>query len=229
MHDAKALGVFRQQSNGYTQWLVDTNGDHAWEPTDATYYFGINGDIPIMGDWTETGHLQMGIYRNGYWYADYNDNKQWDAADQIYAFGLAGDVPVVGDWDHTGKLRIGVYRVINGYGWWYVDMLGCLDNGGHGCNFNPSYYQVYQFGLAGDIPLLGDWDHTGKLRIGIYRPSQGAFYVDLSGCNCTASVGVYYYGTAGQHGIVGDWTGTGSGPTQFRGFRSRGILDHRHE
>lgn len=137
---------------------------------------------------------------------------------------MQGDVAVVGDWDHTGKLRIGVYRIgSDGLGYWYVDTLGCSDNGGQGCNFNSNYYSVFQFGAQGDIPVVGDWDHSGVLRIGVFRPSTGQWIVNLktdcsngiADCNgyWTGNPQTYYFapfGSAGQP-ITGIWNAGGSG------------------
>jgi hypothetical protein len=40
--------------------------------------------------------------------------------------------------------------------------------------------RIVQFGLAGDIPVAGDWDGTGVIRIGVYRPSNGHWYLDVN-------------------------------------------------
>ena len=36
------------------------------------------------------------------------------------------------------------------------------------------------FGQAGDIPVAGDWDGTGVIRIGVYRPLNGHWYLDMN-------------------------------------------------
>jgi len=219
MKDANTIGIFRQDSSGLTAWFVDSNGDRQYDGGDATYWFGLNGDIPILGDWTNTNHLQLGIFRNGYWYVDWNDNQQWDSSDQIYAFGLPGDVPVVGDWDHSGVLRIGVYRIdpSTGLGYWIVNLHTCTDS--YGCNYGGTTgvatqgvdYDVFQFGLAGDIPVVGDWDHSGVLRVGVYRPSAGVWIQNMSACNdySCGSIVYNYFNPLGGQPVMGDWTATG--------------------
>jgi len=65
--------------------------------------------------------------------------------------------------------------------------------------------------LAGDIPVYGDWSGDGNTKIGIYRPSTGAWYLDYNG-NGVYDAGdrTYQYGgIAGDYPVVGDWTGTG--------------------
>src|SRR5215831_1299314 len=116
MSGANTMGIFRPTIYGLTSWVVDSTGDHQWESADNVFWFGANGDIPVMGDWDNSGKLKMGIFRNGYWYVDWNDNHGWDAEDaqHIFAFGVPGDYPIIGDWDHTGRLRLGVFRPSDG-------------------------------------------------------------------------------------------------------------------
>src|SRR5579863_4448018 len=107
---ANTIGIFRP-SQGL--WYVNANGTHNYlgGAKDPIFGFGINGDLPVVGNWTGANPavLQVGIFRDGYWFLDWNNNQFWDAADQaggILNFGEAGDIPVVGDWDGSGKLRI---------------------------------------------------------------------------------------------------------------------------
>jgi subtilisin family serine protease len=67
---------------------------------------------------------------------------------------------------------------------------------------------VVQFGLSGDIPVLGDWDGNGTTTIGVYRPTNSTFY--LRNLN-TAGVAdtVVQYGISGDIPIAGDWNGDG--------------------
>ena len=66
------------------------------------------------------------------------------------------------------------------------------------------------FGLAGDVPVTGDWDGNGIDSIGVFRPSQGKFY--LSNSNSGGSPAVNYIFSFGQNGdipVAGDWNGDG--------------------
>src|ERR1035438_1709554 len=189
--DFNKIGVYHQNGvdhNGYpllSVWYVDSNGNFAWDAQDSTYAFGLNTDLPVMGDWTGTHHLQMGVYRGGLWLVDWNDNHYWDAGDQTFSWGTPGDIPVVGDWTHTGKLQIGVVRNINGAFYWYVNTSPlCGSSNPSGCDYSytvnnvgSQYVQVFQYGLAGDVPVIGNWNHQGVLGVGVYRPSQGFWYI----------------------------------------------------
>jgi hypothetical protein len=60
------------------------------------------------------------------------------------------------------------------------------------------------------IPVYGDWDNTGRVRIGIYR--SGTWYLDIDGDDLyTPGVDkmVTNFGMAGAYPVVGDWDHTG--------------------
>ena len=142
-------GVYR---NG--AWFVDWNGNNQWDATDAAhvFFFGLPGDLPVMGDWNGDGRLKVGVYRNGAWYVDWNGNNQWDATDaaHVFYFGLPGDLPVMGDWNGDGRLKAGVYRK----GAWFVDW-----NGNNQWDATDAAH-VFLFGLPGDLPVMAHWDSS---------------------------------------------------------------------
>jgi hypothetical protein len=186
------IGVLR----GGTWWL-DINGDNRWtSPEDTIFTYGQAGDIPIVGDWDNTGKLRIGVFRNGQWWLDLNGDNRWDPVhDAMFWYGQAGDIPVIGDWDHTGRQRIGVFNS----GAWWVDL-----NGDH--RWAQGIDTVYHFGQAGDIPIVGDWSNSGLERIGVFR--SGQWWLDMDGDNAWSSADIeFLYGTAGDKPVVGDWTG----------------------
>jgi hypothetical protein len=71
--------------------------------------------------------------------------------------------------------------------------------------------QANFFGATGDTVIFGDWDGSGKTKMGIFRPSVAMFALDMNG-NGAWDPGIDKYGFFGQSGdvpIVGDWTGDG--------------------
>ena len=104
---------------------------------------GQKGDVPIVGDWNGDGRSKVGVFRKGFWSLDYDGNLAWDGAkDRFIALGgNPVDIPVVGDWNGDGRTKVGVYRQTQ----WLVDYDG---NGLFDKND-----KVWNFGLAGDIPL----------------------------------------------------------------------------
>jgi len=63
------------------------------------------------------------------------------------------------------------------------------------------------YGLAGDYPVVGDWDGNGTDTIGIYR--NGTFYLRNSNTLGIADLTVAF-GSAGDQPIAGDWNNDGT-------------------
>ena len=102
---------------------------------------------------------------------------------------------------------IGVFR----NGMWYLDTNATN-------TWNASADTTVSFGMAGDIPVLGDWNGSGTTKIGVFR--KGVWYLDTSGSN-TWNAGVdtaVSFGMAGDIPVVGDWNG--SGTTKIGVFRN---------
>ena len=85
---------------------------------------------------------------------------------------------------------IGVFR----NGMWYLDTNATN-------TWNASADTTVSFGMAGDIPVLGDWNGSGTTKIGVFR--KGVWYLDTSGSN-TWNAGV---DTAVSFGMAGDIPG----------------------
>jgi len=68
-------------------------------------------------------------------------------------------------------------------------------------------------GVAGDVPITGDWNGSGTTKVGVYRPSNGLFILDYNGDGVfTSADKVYNLGVgteAGDVPVVGDWNGDG--------------------
>jgi len=201
------IGIFRASAGA---WALDPDGDGKWDGCAAdgcVSPFGISGDVGVAGDWSNFGASAVGVYRpsTGYWYLDANGNGQWDgcAVDRCFGpFGLPTDQPVVGDWTGTGTAKIGIFRPSEGR--WYLDKNG--DGKWGGCSVDLC---VGPFGSSGDRAVVGDWTGTGTTKIGIFRPSDGRWYLDLdgqggwSGCSTDACLGPF--GTSGDVPVVGKW------------------------
>ena len=102
--------------------------------------------------------------------------------------------------------NIGVFRPSTGM--WYLDLNG---NGvWDGCGTDG----CYTWGIAGDYPVVGDWNGSGTRKIGVFRPSTGMWYLDLNGngtwdgCGIEGCLGPW--GTTGDFPVVGDWNGSGT-------------------
>jgi len=219
------IGIFR---NGL--WALDLNGNGSWDgtPTDALYTFGQAGDIPVTGDWNGSGTTKIGYFRItggvGSFYLDWNGNGVWDGPviDKVYTFGQTGDIPVTGDWTGTGTTKIGVFRITGGVGMFYLDW------NGNGVWDGTPTDALYTFGLAGDIPVTGDWNGSGTTKIGVFRIMSGVgkWFLEMNGNGVWNYPGdsVFTFGQAGDIPVTGDWNGDGT--TNIGIFRNgRWFLD----
>lgn len=112
------------------------------------------------------------------------------------------------DWDGCHQNSTGLYRLDFG--------LQALSTG----VFRPGSGDIYlkkqntsgyadamiTFGMAGDKPIIGDWDGDGVDTIGIYR--QGVFYLRNSNTTGYADV-TFAFGQADDLPVAGDWNGDG--------------------
>jgi hypothetical protein len=88
-------------------------------------------------------------------------------------------------------LAVGVFRPSSGQ--WFLDLNG---NGQwDGCGVE----RCGNFGLPGDIPVVGDWTGTGTTKIGIFR--NGQWFLDLNGNGQWDGCGVE---RCGNFGLPGD-------------------------
>jgi hypothetical protein len=98
---------------------------------------------------------------------------------------------------------IGIYRD----GTWFLDL-----NGNGRWDGQPTDAKFRFGGVAGDIPLTGDWDGTGSDKAGINR--NGIWFLDLNGNGHwdgqPTDSKFRFGGLPGDLPIIGDWDGTGS-------------------
>ncbi len=65
------------------------------------------------------------------------------------------------------------------------------------------------FGGPGDLPVTGDWTGTGRTAIGIFRPSDRTWILDLNDNGrfdeCSVDRCVPTFGAVGDLPITGAW------------------------
>jgi hypothetical protein len=196
-------------------WLLGPDGP---EQTIVSNFSGAPGDIPVTGDWDGGGKTKPGFYRP-------SDGRWLLGATAFHFGGAPDDIPVTGKWDGTGKTKIGIYRPSTGQ--WL------LDYDGDGI-FNPARDKTYTFGgVAGDVPVVGDWTGSGKSQVGIFRSGhQWMLDLDGNGRFETGPDAIFNFGgIAGDVPVTGDWTGDGkTKPGIFRqGFLWILDLDSRYK
>jgi hypothetical protein len=163
---------------------------------------------------------QLGVFRNttsgpntglGQWWLAGPSNTFDASTKGPRWFGLNGDIGVAGDWTGSGVVRIGVFRCpAAGVCQWYIDM---NNNGQWDGTFGGDV--IWNFGLTGDQPVVGDWNGTGVSKIGVMRcPAAGVctWYLDIGNQHTydPATVGTYLFGLTGDKAVVGPYAGNGA-------------------
>jgi len=194
---------------GWKPALVSQSGSQNWSVNSLlnwnaitgagnlqSYEFGLPGDIPVVGDWSATGTLCLGSFRQGTWYLDSNCDGVWDTGDRSFAWGEAGDRPVVGDWNGSGHVKAGLYRA----GTFLLDLSGHMSGVPTGV---PDV--TFPFGLSSDFPVAADWNNSGTTKVGVFR--NGEWILDWTG-NHSNTGPVKNFGEQGDIPLVGDWDGS---------------------
>jgi len=194
-----------------SEWFLDANGNGTWDGCAidiCSHSFGASTDLPVVGQWKRRGEDRIAIFRraDNQWHLDVNGNESFESCriDKCPSLSIyqPGDVPVAGDWTGRGTTQLGLFRPSTGE--WFLDR---KNNGSwNGCKKDLC---ISSFGMAGDIPVSGDWSATGISSIGVFRPSSGQWFLDLNG-NGTwdgPAIDLYVagYGQTGDIPVVGKW------------------------
>jgi hypothetical protein len=217
-NDVTNVGTFSPSTGS---WRLDTNGDGVLDCAVDTCEdsFGQAGDFPVTRELGDGNGSIVGIFtpqtlttdqnqgktiKRGGWNFDVNGNSTLDGCevDECTTFRILGELPIVGDWNGTGTQDIGLFLPRKGS--WYLDRNG---NGKwDSCEKDKCFGP---FGAEGDLPIIGDWDGTGTVRIGVFRPSTGMWYLDINGNgkmdSCTIDGCFGPFGQPGDLPVVGKW------------------------
>lgn len=159
------LGADKEQIAVYRDgdWYVLDENDGAY-----VFSWGVPGDVPVPGDFDGDFVLDLAIWRptTGEWWVA----ETATGAVQVQQWGLDGDIPLVADWSGDGVSDFGIYRP-NGSLW------GVLENSDHDDDgLNDGLNEIVQWGLAGDIPVVGDFNGDGHADLTVYRPETGMWF-----------------------------------------------------
>src|SRR5262245_27518567 len=176
---------------GKVVWRPST-GEWSWTDPDGTaltYQWGQAGDIPVVGDYNGNAAVDdLAVWRpsNGTWYIWYDAGRGIKVSRQ---WGGPGDVPLVGDFNGNSRHDITVWRPSNGT--WYIIYDGASPNQG-GCQpviSNSGCPASFGWGLAGDIPVVGNFagrfggtsEGFGPDDLAIFRPGDGTWWIWYDG------------------------------------------------
>jgi hypothetical protein len=158
----------------------------------TSFYYGVPGDHPFMGDWDCDGDETPGLYRrsSGFVYLR-NSNSQGNAGASYY-FGIPGDIPLAGDFDGDGCDTVSIYRPSQARVY-IINELGT----------RPADFS-YLFGIPGDKPFTGDFNGDGIDTIGLHRESTGFVYFRQTHTQGFAH-SQFFFGIPGDRLVAGDW------------------------
>jgi hypothetical protein len=189
---------------------------------DEVYCYGAaDADmVPIVGDWIGNGVQSIGLYDQStstFYLRSVSVLQGADDqgyADTAFVFGPAHshDLPVVGDWNGDGKDSVGLYDP--GTSTFYLRNTDSLQ----GPNDHGYADIVFNYGARHSkmLPVIGDWDGSGRDGIGLYNQGTSTFYLrettQLQGSSDHGYADVVFnYGAPHQKllPIAGDWNGDG--------------------
>ena len=169
-------------------------------PAEQAFDLGVEGDVPLMADWTGAGVATAAVVRgvrHGVsgdqaltWYI-----RQVEGAGQpelAFDYGSPGDLPVAGDWNGDRVHTVGVFRG----GQWLLRNSNSTGN--------PDL--VATFGQPGDIPVVGDWNGDGIDGIGVVR---GTTWMLRNTASSGPAEITFDFGDPAGAPVVGDWNGNG--------------------
>ncbi len=188
--------VLLVQPNG--RWHIRVSGE-----ADYTFWYGVKGDVALLGDWDGDGFDSPGMYRPSTGYVYLSNEIPADGEVGLgdpaltYFFGNPGDQVFVGDWDQDG-----------------IDTLGISRNGKmfltntHGTVMAED---EFWFGVPSDVAIGGSSDGVGGDGVFLYRPNTGFVYytANLPVGDIAPTSGEFFFGDPGDRLVIGDWDGDG--------------------
>lgn len=162
----------------------------------TSFYYGVPGDIPFMGDWNGDGIATPGLYRQSTGFVYLRNSNTTGAANLSFHFGNPGDIPLIGDFNGNGSDTVSVYRPSTGQ----VFIMNSLPAQGG----SPVADITYHFGNPGDKPFAGDFNGDGVDTVGLHRESTGLVYFRNTHTHGNAH-DQFYFGDPGDHIVAGKW------------------------
>jgi hypothetical protein len=165
---------------------------------DSSFWFGLPGQVPVVGDWNGDGVETPGSYepQTGTWRL--RNSNSTGGSNVTFQYGGSQYRPVVGDWDGNGTTTIGLFEPKAGT--W------ALRNSNSSGDANLSF----QYGGSQYDPVTGDWDGNGTTTIGLYEPATGNWSLRNSNSGGSPSIPTFSYGGSQFWPLSGDWNGNGT-------------------
>ena len=163
----------------------------------TSFFYGVPGDFPFMGDWDCDGVDTPGLFRQSDAFAYLRNSNTQGIADIRFFFGNPSDIPLAGDFNNDGCDTLSLYRPST-QEFFIINELGENEGGLGAADFS------FVFGNPGDKPVVGDWDGDGIDEVGLHRESTGLFYWRNTLTTGNAN-GTIFFGDPGDRFVAGDW------------------------
>jgi hypothetical protein len=185
-----------------------------------SFFYGVPGDLPMMGDWDCDGNETPGLYRQSDGFVYVRNSNSQGVADARYYFGNPGDVPLAGDFNGDGCDTVSVYRpsearvyVINELGDASGGSLGEADftfpfGGGDATVFAGDFDgdgvdTVSLIHSGSEYLVAGDWTGDGNDTAAGFDVGQGMFKIyELESGGPHSDL---YFGSPGWMAVAGDF------------------------
>lgn len=190
----------------YAVWRPSTQIWYVWKSStnsEVTQYWGASGDIPIPNDLDGDGKADYAVFRPSdktwYW------KKSGGGADASVQLNFSGTVkPVLADFDGDGTAEPAIFRIDSSVGYWNWYNTVTAQSGSQ--QWGASTTDGPNGRLINDVPTPGDFDGDSKTDIGVFRPTNGYWYILFSSDGATFAPN---YGTNGDVPVVGDYDADG--------------------
>jgi hypothetical protein len=194
--DARTDLAYYRPSTGVWSVLTSFSGYDPSAP--LTFTLGTGTDIPVPADYDFDGTTDFAVFTPS--------TATWSITSSVstlifgwtsyysFPFGAPGGVPVPGYYDDDGILDVATYQPSTGQ--WLA--LESSSGGNPGGRTNV----MGTLGVAGDVPVPGDYDGDSRTDFAVYRPSTGEWLVLQSTTNFASSMTM-------------QWGAPGDGPTVY--------------
>ena len=169
--------------------------------TTAEFTLGDPGDTPLVGDWDCDGIETPGAYRPSTEQVFLRNTVEDGPIEIDYPINASDIVPLAGDFDGDGCDTVSYYKPAEGLVFIFNTPEAAVESAEE-----TTYFDVeYGFGAEGDLAFVGDFDGDGIDTIGLFRPSNGIFYLKNTHTEGPTDV-EFAFGASGDLPVSGDWT-----------------------
>ena len=171
------------------EWLLDINGNGAWDEGDMWAKLGERGDLPVVGDWDNDGKDDIGVF-GPEWEGDEEALETEPGLPDPANRMLSSPKNLPPRTDATGRERL-MQRSIAG-----EPRADVIDH-------------VFRFGSDSDQPVAGDFNGDGVSTLGIFNNGRWRIDVNGDGRFAEGEDSFFDFGKPGDIAVVGDFNGDG--------------------